>query len=105
MLWYDENLPETASRIKAGLKFNNVVKKPEKEFVKKMFDMENGELGLSASRLEEYSKCPFRHFVHYGLHPFEKKIYEVQSSDIGSIAHGTLQVLVDRLSEEGKEIT
>ena len=105
MLWYDENLPETASRIKAGLKFNNVVKKPEKEFVKKMFDMENGELGLSASRLEEYSKCPFRHFVHYGLHPFEKKIYEVQSYDIGSIAHGTLQVLVDRLSEEGKEIT
>ena len=44
--------------IKAGFKFNNVVKKPEKKFVKKMFDMENRELGLSASRLEEYSKCP-----------------------------------------------
>lgn len=105
LCWYQDNEPEIADRIKESLEFNNVVNRPEKDLITRIFNMENGELLLSASRLEEYSKCPFRYFIHNGLKPVEQETYEVGNTEIGSIAHNTMQQLVNRFFKGGKEVT
>lgn len=47
-------------------------------------------LHSSISRMEQYVKCPFAHFVRYGLEPAERKLYSIGSPDIGEILHDCL---------------
>jgi ATP-dependent helicase/nuclease subunit B len=41
----------------------------------------------SVTRLEQFQKCPFSHFVEYGLKPSERLIYEVAAPEIGTLLH------------------
>ena len=49
---------------------------------------------VSVSRLEGYFKCPFRHFVQYGLRAKEKRIAEHDLRDVGNIAHRCMERFV-----------
>lgn len=49
---------------------------------------------LSVSRLEDFAKCPFRHFLHYGLKISAEKEFN-DRIDLGSIIHAAL----DRLTK------
>ena len=44
----------------------------------------------SASRLETFNRCPFQHFVKYGLQPREKRELLEESSDVGNYYHEAL---------------
>jgi ATP-dependent helicase/nuclease subunit B len=44
----------------------------------------------SVSRLEQFAKCPYQHFIDYGLQLVERKHYEVLHTDIGNIYHEAL---------------
>jgi len=57
-------------------------------------------LKTSVSRLEKYVNCPFAHFMHYGLKPEKREMYEIGVPDIGSVLHKTLQVFSRELSRE-----
>lgn len=46
----------------------------------------------SVSRLETFSKCPFSYFNMYSLRAKERKIYEIQSLEIGDIFHEVIEV-------------
>ena len=57
-------------------------------------------LGLSATRLEEYSKCPFRFFIHYGLgvrKPEQKKLSAIYW---GNAVHRCMEVFFSEYSKE-----
>lgn len=41
----------------------------------------------SISRIENFVRCPYSHFIRYGLKPVERKEYEIQRIDIGEILH------------------
>ena len=56
----------------------------------------------SVSRLEEFAACPFRFFIHSGLHAEERKVFELDAREQGSFQHEVLKMFHEQLSAEGK---
>lgn len=55
-------------------------------------------LKISPSRLELFGKCPFSHFVKYGLRPEEIRQYEIGATEAGTVFHNCLMMLSKKLS-------
>ena len=53
---------------------------------------------MSASRLEGYSKCPFAHFVKYGLRAEDEIQYGMGAGEIGDVYHECLMRLSKQLT-------
>ena len=51
----------------------------------------------SVSRLETFALCPFRQYAVYGLGLQERRRYEVQASDVGTLMHRGLELLSARV--------
>lgn len=45
----------------------------------------------SASRLEAFAQCPFRHFVIYGLRPIPRRAFEVARDETGTFYHRAME--------------
>lgn len=105
-LWYEENpmWEKHISDIKEAMVFDNKISSLRPDLVKSLY----GEtLSTSVTRLEEYSNCPFKHYVHYGLRPKERKIYQVTIPDIGEILHRLIyeySLVVEKEKLDWKEI-
>ena len=52
----------------------------------------------SVSEIESYYRCPYQHFVSYGLRLKELKTWELQPNDIGNILHSYLDKVIEPLS-------
>ena len=60
---------------------------------------------MSPSRIETFSRCPFSHFVTYGLRPEERRVFEASSREIGDVYHRCLMKLTQELTVKGKDVT
>lgn len=58
-------------------------------------------LRYSASRLEVYGSCAFRHFLNYGLHLQEREKFEFSSMDIGNLLHDAIRFFCEAQKKEG----
>ncbi len=104
--WYEKNAPQQLRPVKEGLLFNNKLDKINKDLIGKLYKRDPAlELSLSPSRLERFSRCPFSHFINYGLKPDERRIFEMAGREIGDVYHQCLMKLSERLSAPGTEIT
>lgn len=56
---------------------------------------------LSASRLELFNKCPFAHYMRYGLLAKERRESGEQAADAGTFFHEALQRFLQRCREKG----
>jgi ATP-dependent helicase/nuclease subunit B len=54
----------------------------------------------SVSRLEQFTSCPFAHFVRYGLSPKEREMFEVGAPDMGELFHDCLLSFAEKLAQE-----
>ncbi|MBR5738666.1 MAG: PD-(D/E)XK nuclease family protein, partial [Lachnospiraceae bacterium] len=57
----------------------------------------------SVSRLEGFAECPYRHFLQYGLRIKPRTVYQLAASDLGSIAHNSIETFFRLLKEEHKK--
>ena len=57
---------------------------------------------VSASQLEGYARCPYRYFVDYGLRPRELRTIDIDSRDMGNIAHGSIDLWTERAAGDPK---
>ena len=57
-------------------------------------------LRMSASRLEQFNACPFRHFVTYGLRAGERPEYREKAADLGTFYHDALNLFFRRAKEQ-----
>lgn len=48
-------------------------------------------LRLSPSRLEQFSRCPYKYFVNFGLKPASNEPIEYKSTDIGVFMHDVME--------------
>ncbi len=55
----------------------------------------------SASRLEEFCACQFRHFLRYGLKLKEQPEFAFSGMERGNLLHRSLEVFADRVRKEG----
>lgn len=56
---------------------------------------------MSASRLEQFSRCPFAHYLRYGLLALERKEATEKASDAGTFYHDVLDAFVKAVEAKG----
>lgn len=99
--WYRKNDWESLKRAAGGLEFTNEQKNLPRELAELLYKKEGQTaLSLSPSRLERFSRCPFAHFVAYGLRPEERRVFEAAGREIGDIYHRCLMAVSRKLTEE-----
>ena len=54
----------------------------------------------SVSRLEKFAACAYEHFMNYGLNLQTRREFEVNSADIGSIYHSTIELFSKKIRDE-----
>lgn len=57
----------------------------------------------SVTRLEQFVKCPYAHFVRYGLQLAERERFAISGIDHGNIFHKSLEHFSHELEKAGKE--
>ncbi len=55
----------------------------------------------SATRLERFCECRFRHFLDFGLRLQERPAYEFTGSDFGTLIHRSLEIYGEKLIGRG----
>lgn len=116
LAWFKQNKPEALEPIRAGIAFTNKQEDLGREMTEALYMGNIGstreealepspELSLSPSRLERYARCPFSHFVQYGLKPEERRIFEIAPREIGDIYHECLMEMSRHLTARGIAIT
>ncbi len=55
----------------------------------------------SVSRIEKFARCPFSHFVDYGLRPEKRQEYKIGLPDIGTIFHKSVEYFAINLKKQG----
>ncbi|SFI08239.1 DNA helicase/exodeoxyribonuclease V, subunit B [Tindallia magadiensis] len=84
--WFygNENWKKEVDRMLEGLDFENQCQPLDSAVSEKLF---GNPLYSSVARLEKYRKCPFSHFVQYGLKPEERKEFEIKPVELGNFLH------------------
>ena len=104
--WYKVNDSEKLNGIRDGLSFTNKAEDLGKEMASRLFKKDPSyDMSISPSRLERFSRCPFSHFVRYGLDPEERRLFQVAPREIGDVYHNCLMKMTDKLSVPGLPLT
>ncbi len=61
-----------------------------------------GDFSSSATRIEQYYGCPYRHFMTYGVRAMEPREYGIDGLDVGLYAHSVLDRLSKKIKGGGK---
>lgn len=97
---------ESFKTAKKALFYDTQEERIERDQVRQLFGRgSSGELIVSTSGLERYSRCPFSFFVTYGLRPEEERRFEADMRSIGDIYHECMRRVADALTQEGVQIS
>lgn len=55
----------------------------------------------TVSRLELFNRCPFAHFIRYGLRPAPRKQREIQAPEMGTLLHEMMDTFGRHLQQAG----
>lgn len=56
----------------------------------------------SVSRLEAFAECPFYYFARYSLEAKPRKMFEIQTPDLGVLFHEVLKEVTEKMKENGQ---
>ena len=59
---------------------------------------------MSASRLEQFARCPFAQYLKYGLRAEERKEATERADNVGTFLHDALDQFVKTAQEEGNDL-
>ena len=59
-----------------------------------------GDGKIAATRLEKYAACAYAHFLEYGLRLMERRVFEIQVGDIGTIYHKCIELFTKELKKK-----
>ncbi|MBQ9699270.1 MAG: exodeoxyribonuclease V subunit gamma [Lachnospiraceae bacterium] len=85
----DDRYREALSRAIEGAFFTNADSELDEAVAKELY---GDRLGRSITRLEQYARCAYAHFLNYGLQLAERPVYEIKSADIGNIFHEAIEL-------------
>lgn len=57
----------------------------------------------SVTRLEQFAKCPYAHYIIFGLGLREREKYSVQMLDYGNVFHSAMEHFSHELEEQGRQ--
>lgn len=85
------------SKLVAVLNRDNLSRKITDSAAKNLYKNVSG----SVSRIETFSKCPYKHFVQYGLKPDETAFYEETPLSSGIYVHSLIENVSKAIAEIG----
>lgn len=94
--WYQKNLSSSARLIEEGLSFQNTVSNLNKSSSQNLYGTT---LKSSVSQMETFASCPFMYYLKYGLNVKERKIYKLETPDIGTFMHDILDQFAKHLEK------
>lgn len=100
--WCKENNPELTTKLIDAAFEKKGDESIDNEKIKLLYER-NDAIKTSPSSLEKYSKCPFAHFVNYGLKAEERRLFGMGTREIGDICHQCIMLFSEELSKDGKE--
>lgn len=102
--WFLNKEPERMKNLREGVAFDNRMDRLDRDLVDRIYKKEDYEdFVVSPSRLERFGRCPFNHFVQYGLRPEERRLFELAGRETGDVYHECLMRLSRWLTKpEGK---
>lgn len=92
----DDTLPEKQRAIRRGVMNANAAARLNADIAAALY----GEMKGSASRLEQYFECPYKHFIAYGLNVEQPREYVIDQLDVGNYAHKILEELTNTFKEK-----
>jgi ATP-dependent helicase/nuclease subunit B len=98
LAYFEREAPDKAAWYREALLYDNRAGDLQPETVEKLY---GGGPTLSVSALETFRQCPFRYTLQYGLRPRPRDTYEVNAMDIGTLFHGVVEQLIDRMRATG----
>lgn len=100
--WYYHNLKWQRIREStiSGLFHHNQADNIGAEQAKRLFRVP---FRSSVSRMEMYVRCPFAHFIHYGLKPGARKSFAVEAPDLGELLHNCICTFAEELERDQLE--
>lgn len=105
-LWWDvynyfanhDEMKDKSQLVLSSLFYKNKPKKLSKEITDALY---GDHIQGSVSRMEVFQGCPFSHFASYGLQLKERKVFRLESPDIGDLFHAALKNIADFLRKNG----
>lgn len=94
--WLKDHSP-WSEKLKDALQGEKESLRPVKLSSNSTRDLYGYKLSNSVSRLEQFSSCPFRHFVTYGLKANLRESYEITMPHLGMIFHRVIELFSKRL--------
>lgn len=85
--------------IKKGLFYKNDKKNLDINLSRKLYSKNH----FNVSEIEEYSKCPYKYFVRYGLKPNYEEKYDIDNLEVGTIVHRIFEELSSFLKNKDIE--
>ncbi len=55
---------------------------------------------MSPTSLEAYARCPFAHFMKYGIRADERNVFEISAPEMGTVFHEVLMRFSQKVSDE-----
>lgn len=106
MDWYADRYPDRLKTMLSGFNFTNEQENLSIDLVRRLYGRPTTpsdgslELKMSPSRMEAFSRCPFSHFISFGLRPEERRVYETGGREIGDVYHACIMKLSEKLTDE-----
>lgn len=105
-LWWDvynyfadhDEMREKSKLVISSMFYKNKPRKLSNEVTELLY---GDHIQGSVSRMEVFQGCPFSHFASYGLQLRERKVFRLESPDIGELFHAALKQIADTLREKG----
>ncbi|MGB5824434.1 MAG: PD-(D/E)XK nuclease family protein [Proteocatella sp.] len=57
-------------------------------------------LKVSTTRIDSFVRCPFSHFIKYGLRAKERKVYNIEPAEMGQVLHLTIEKFIEKIKED-----
>ena len=90
-LWYLQKDKDKLVKAQSGLDYKNTIEYLDKSHSQRLY---GNEMNTSVSRLEAFANCPYMFYLRYGLRLKERKIYKLDTPDVGLFLHD----IIDRFS-------
>ncbi len=96
-LWYHENAFDKINFVDDALHYQNTMEYLSKDNVQKLY---GNEMNTSVSKLESYANCPFMFYLRYGLHVKDRKVYQLETPDVGLFLHEIIEKFSKKMLEK-----
>ena len=96
--YFETARPQLAPFLRDGLYYTNLRPPLTPEVVRRLYPS-LAEKRVSITELESWQGCPYKHFLRYGIRPEEALDAALQSDEIGTVLHGSLDQLTRDLKQ------